>query len=34
MTDLTNNTSDNFPNMQDHLGKYPNFVWQTDKYVT
>jgi hypothetical protein len=25
---------DHFPNMQDHLEKYPNFVLQTDKYVT
>jgi hypothetical protein len=29
MTDLTNNTFD-----QDHLEKYPNFVFQTEKYVT
>jgi hypothetical protein len=34
MTDLTNNTFDHFPNMEDHLEKYPNFVFQTEKYVT
>jgi hypothetical protein len=34
MTDLTNNNFDHFPNMRDHLEKYPNFVFQTEKYVT
>lgn len=34
MTDLTYNTFDHFPNMQGHLEKYPNFVFQTEKYVT
>jgi hypothetical protein len=34
MTDLTNNTFDHFPNMQDHPEKYPNFVFQTEMYVT
>jgi hypothetical protein len=29
-----NNTFDHFPNMQDHLEKYPNFVFQTENYVT
>ncbi|XP_066495938.1 general transcription factor II-I repeat domain-containing protein 2B-like [Tiliqua scincoides] len=33
MTDLANNTFDHFPNMQDHLGQYPNFVFQNEKYV-
>jgi hypothetical protein len=30
MTDLTNNTFD----QQDHLEKYPNYIFQTKKYVT
>ncbi|KAJ6665113.1 hypothetical protein lerEdw1_005344 [Lerista edwardsae] len=34
MTDLANNTFDHFPNTQDHLGQYPNFVFQNEKYVT
>jgi hypothetical protein len=34
MIDPANNTFDHFPNMQDHLKKYPNFVFQTEKYVT
>jgi hypothetical protein len=34
MTDLTNNTFVHFTNMQDHLEKYLNFVFQTEKYVT
>jgi hypothetical protein len=34
MTDLTNNTFDGFPNMQDHLEKHHNFAFQKEKYVT
>jgi hypothetical protein len=34
MADLTNSTFDHFPNMQGHIEKYPNFVLQTEKYVT
>jgi hypothetical protein len=34
LTDLTNNTFDHFPNMQDHLKTYPSFVFQTERYVT
>jgi hypothetical protein len=34
MADLINNTFVHFPNMQDHLGKFPTFVFQTEKYVT
>lgn len=34
MTDLANNTFDHFPNTQDHLGQYPNFVFHNEKYVT
>jgi hypothetical protein len=30
----TFDTLDNFPSMQDHLEKYRNFVFQTEKYVT
>lgn len=33
-TDLTINTFDHFPNMQDHLEKNPDFVFQTEKYVS
>jgi hypothetical protein len=33
MTDLTNNTFNHFPNMQDHVEEYPNFVFQTEEYV-
>jgi hypothetical protein len=29
-TYLRNNTFDHFPNTQDHLEKYPNFVFQTE----
>jgi hypothetical protein len=32
MIDLTSNTFD--PIIQDHLEKYPNFAFQTEKYVT
>jgi hypothetical protein len=31
---LRNYTFDHFPNMQDHLEKYPNVAFQTEKYVT
>jgi hypothetical protein len=31
--DLTNNTFAQFPNMQDHFEKYPNFVFQKEKFV-
>jgi hypothetical protein len=34
MTDLKNNAFDDFPNMQDHLKKYSNFAFQTERYVT
>jgi hypothetical protein len=34
MTDLTNNTFDHFHIMQDLWKKYPNFAFQTEKYVT
>jgi hypothetical protein len=35
VTDLTNNTSYHFSDMQDHLQKkYPNFVLRTEKYAT
>jgi hypothetical protein len=33
LTDLINVSIDHFPNMQDHLEKYPNFVFQAEKYV-
>jgi hypothetical protein len=34
ITDLTSNTSDHFPNMQDHLEKCLNFIFQAEKYFT
>jgi hypothetical protein len=34
MTDNTNNTFDHFLDMQDRLEKYPNFAFETEKYVT
>jgi hypothetical protein len=34
MADLTNINYDHFTNVQNYLEKYPNFVFQTEKYVT